>query len=231
VGAVVGIALLTVLAHPAGASALPERPSSPPTQSVSGSAPLAGVDGSTASQVPVTEAAISDLSSVASTAIHQIPATANPVVRTVASPLVIDSGALALPSMGAVSVTLPTTGPAATHGSGGSGSAVGAHVGHAEAVVTGRSGVDTATAGPRAPVRLGIPMVPSPVPASPSRAPSSPLVMSDASSYSSPVPGSNPLGLLPPQSLLLAALAVVGVLMARDKKLALLLDLRSSPPG
>jgi hypothetical protein len=230
VGALVGVALLMVLAHPAGASTLPDPASLPGVQSISGSVPPAGVAGSTASVVPVAQAAVPDISSVPSNTIHQIPSLANPVVPTIARPLATAAGALVLPSAGAVPGILPTTGQGTSPASGGSGSATDAHVGKPGAVATNRSGV-VGTAGATAPVPVRAPIVPNPVPTSPFPSPMSPLAMSDASSYSSPVQGMSLLGLLPPSSLLLAALAVGGVLMAREKKLPLLLDSRCSPPG
>lgn len=230
VGVVVGVALLTVLAHPAGASTLPDPASLPGVQSISGSVPLAGVAGSTASVIPVAHAAVPDIPAVPSDTIHQIPALANPVVPTVTRPLATAAAALVLPSAGAVPVILPTTGQVTSPASGGSGSATDAHVGNPGAVATNRSGVAGTAGATAASVPLRAPIVPNPFPTSPFPSPMSPLAMSDASS-SSPVQGISPLGLLPPSSLLLAALAVGGVLMAREKKLPLLLDSRCSPPG
>jgi hypothetical protein len=227
VGIVVGIAVLTVLAHPAGATTLPDPAALPGVQSVSGSVPLAGVEGSTASLVPVTETTMSNVSSLPSNTVHQIPALAVPAV---VRPLVTGAGALALPLAGAVPAILPTSGQGTTPVSGGSGSAADAHAGNAGAFAIDRSGVAPA-AGATAAVPLRTPIVPSPVPTPPTPSPISPLAMSDASSYSSPVQGISPLGLLPLSSSLLAALAVAGVLMAREKKLPLLLDSRCSPPG
>src|ERR1700677_4034545 len=134
VGVLVGVALLTVLAHPAGASTLPDPPSLPGVQSVSGSVPLAAVAGSTASVVPVTEAAVSDISSVPANTIHQAPSLANPVLRTVARPIAVGAGALVLPTGGAVPVILPTTLQGTSSPSGGSGSTDDAHVGDPGAV-------------------------------------------------------------------------------------------------
>jgi hypothetical protein len=232
VGVLVGVALLTVLAHPAGASALPDPPSVPGVQSVSGSVPLAAVAGSTASVVPVAEAAVSDISSISANTIQQAPSLANPVVGTVAPPIAIGAGALVPPTAGAVPAILPTTVKGAPSASGGSESPALARVGSVRAVPTHRSEVTAATAGPVAPAPLrGTPIVPSPVPTTPFPSPISPLALSDASSYSAPVQGVGPLGLLPPSSVLLAALAVGAVLMAREKRLTLLLDSRCSPPG
>jgi hypothetical protein len=136
-----------------------------------------------------------------------------------------------LPTAGAVPVLLPTTAQGTSSANGGSGSATDAHVGSVGAVATERSGVAAATAGPAAPAPLHTPIVPSPVPTTPFPSPMSPLAMSAASGYSAPVQGIGSLGLLPPSSVVLAALAVGGVLMAREKKLPLLLDSRCSPPG
>jgi hypothetical protein len=235
VGVLVGVALLTILAHPAGASALPDPPSVPGVQSVSGSVPLAAVAGSTASVVPVAEAAVSDISSISANTMRQAPSLADPVVGTVAPPIAIGAGALVPPTAGAVPSILPTTVQGAPSASGGSGSPAVPHVGSVRAVPTQRSEVASATAGPVAPAPLrSTPIVPSPVPTTPFPSPISPispLALSDASSYSAPVQGVGPLGLLPPSSVLLAALAVGAVLMAREKKLPLLLDSRCSPPG
>jgi hypothetical protein len=87
----------------------------------------------------------------------------------------------------------------------------------------GSPSVVTPTSG--APRPLGHPPVapqPSPVP---------PLTAGESSASSPPSQGGSPFGALPPATLLVPALLLGAVVLAREKTPLLVFDLRYSPPG
>ena len=108
----------------------PDPPSVPGVQSVSGSVPLAAVAGSTASVVPVAEAAVSDISSISANTIQQAPS-AGQSCGPHRRPSYRHRRWRPVPATaGAVPAILPTTGQGAPSASGGSGSPALAHVGN-----------------------------------------------------------------------------------------------------
>ncbi len=74
-----------------------------------------------------------------------------------------------------------------------------------------------------------VPAGPSPVPSHRSQIP--PLTANETAEYSSQSQGGNPFGALPPTSLLLPALVLGAVLLARENTPLRVFDLRYSPPG
>lgn len=228
-----GFALITLLAHPAGAASppVPVVPvSSIPVVGTPASAPVAAL------VTPVTTSVTNTLSGVA------------PVVApTVAS--VIPAPVRALGAQVIQIVTNAASGsgivvPAITEGNGAptvpssaSPTAIGRTVGirlHAQVSPTagGRRPLSDTTGRIAAVPHQGqMPVGPVRAPAWPNPSPISPVTAAGPSDFSAPSQGTSPFGSLPPSSLLLPALALGGVLLVRGKRPQLLLVARCSPPG
>jgi hypothetical protein len=234
-GIVLGFAILTALAHPAGASPVPISPSAisvPGVPSLPTAPRVTAAAASIAS--PVSTPAASERSAVLPAVSNRVDPLSSGALTAVGAGLaqipdrsVTDTmGALAMPPPG----VLPTG--ITTRGSGAPLSTVGPlarrDIERGATPINGPQ-AETLTSGLMAPAPS--PSPPTPNPTAPDPSPVSPLTSSSVDDYSPPSQGNSPSGSLPPSSLLLPALVLGGVFLVRGKNPQLLLDARSFPPG
>jgi hypothetical protein len=255
-GVVVGFALLTALARPAGAVSVPLPTSGPSAPIVS--VPTVSVPHLSVPAVSVTRPeSVPTLASVSQVATTTVAGLSSAGARPLGDvPLVVSNpgGSLATPVLGAVhAVAAPvTTGlrslqipPAGSSligfllgmGSSSSFAPVGpVALNPPRTVGTSRAVVQMSPIVlPRAGARSQGAGAPKPVPApfAPNQAPITPSTFLAANDLAdtSAGQGGSPLGSLPPLGPLIAALAIGGVLLVRGTRPRLLLDARCSPPG
>jgi hypothetical protein len=217
-GVVVGMALSAAFAGAADAAPLP----APGIHSVPGVGAATGTLRSITAPVPSTVAALptavaDTLEPVASPVVVTARAVTQPlapVVHRVAGPIVRTLATTLLsPNLGAPgnALRLPSTGESVL------GSAL------RGATIDPRSAGSAPWAGPRDPIG------PLPLRSHPSQIP--PLTANASSEYASPGQGGSPFGALLPAGILLPALALGALLLAREKTPLLVFALRYSPPG
>jgi hypothetical protein len=214
-GVVLGVALSAAFAGAADASPLPV--SAP--HSTSGVAGLGGVP--TSPLTPVT----SSVGSLRATVTGAVSPVATPVLATAqgaTQPLTTAASHLGVPVPSTLATTLPSpnTGPPSTA------------VRLPSSTPRNLSALPISATGPNRLASVspsGIPVRPVPVPSHPSQIP--PLTANASNGYASPGQGGSPFGALLPTSILLPALVLGAVLLAREKTPLLVFDLRYSPPG
>ena len=241
VGVIIGLAILSALARPAGAATLPVGSITPGTPSVAlvpaiqnapVVTPVSRPVGPTAAPTSLPTAALRPAAPAAVPSIGSVPSTALTAVRSLDSRV---SGVLPMVSGDVLSVTggvLPLSVPAISLGDGlpSFAAPVGTTPGVGDSRLAHSPG-RTASPGTGTPSSGRPPTPLSPAPLLPFHLPRSPLTAGDANVASITGQGTNPFGSLPPSSRLLPVLAFGAVLLARRKTPRLLLDARCSPPG
>jgi len=256
-GVIIGLAILSALAHPAGAA-------TPPVSSVTpGTPPVALVP--TIPALPTSPAAVTPVATPEATPVvtpvsgyvgplaapDSLPTAA---VRAAAPAAAASIASLASPAITAignldaqVSSLLPTVRgdvlfladgvvlmhlPAASPGAGipTATTGVGTIRGSDDSLLAHDQGRAAGLA-TGAPSSEPAPAPLSPAPTLPYPSPRSPLTAGDSTVASITAQGNSPFGSLPPSSRLLPVLALGAVLLARSKTPRLLLDARCSPPG
>jgi hypothetical protein len=227
-GVVVGIALSAAFAGAADAAPLP----APGLHSVPG----AGVPGAGVPGVGAATGGLRSITASAPSTVGALPTTVTDTLEPVASPVTGTARAVTQPLAPVVNSvarpivrTLATSLPAPNLGTAGnairlpSGPQSGPGAALRAATTVPRAAGSALSAGPRDP--LG----PLPLGPKPSQIP--PLTADASSAIASPVQGGSPLGALLPTSVLLPALVLGAVLLAREKTPLLVFALRYSPPG
>jgi hypothetical protein len=215
-GVVVGVALSAAFAGAADASPLPV--SAPHSTSR-----LPGLGGVPASLLtPVT----SSVGALRATVTGAVSPVATPVLVTAQAatqPLRTAASHLGVPVPGTSAPALPSPNTGTPSTAGRLPSSTARNLGAA---------LPIPTTGPNRPASVspwGIALRPVPVPSHPSQIP--PLTANASSGDASPGPGGSPFGALLPTSILLPALVLGAVLLAREKTPLPVFDLRYSPPG
>ena len=215
-GVVVGVALSAAFAGAADASPLPVSAS----HSTSGPAGVGGVP--TSLLTPVT----SSVGSLRATVTDAVSPVASPVLVTAQAatqPLTTTASRLGAPVAGTLATNLasPNTGPPSTA------------VRLPSSTTRNLSAaLPISAAGPNRLASVspaGIPARSGPVPLLPSQIP--PLTANASNGYASQGQGGSPFGALLPASVLVPALVLGALLLAREKTPLLVFDLRYSPPG
>ncbi len=231
-GAIVAVAILTALAHPAGADPLP------PVLSASGGAISSPVVVPVPVPVASSVATIRAISAAAPSMIDSVPAVLPTAVRTLSAstaslvrdstlhtPILVQSLPTADPAHGLRTspVLVPPSAPLRTHTT--------------DTVVAGSGlsypGDQTQKAdwGHGMPLPRQTPAPPLPAPTVPIPLPNPSPTAGDAGGAFAAGQGSSPLGSMSPSSRLLPSLAFTAVSAGHGKTPRLLLDARCSPPG
>lgn len=251
-GVIIGLAILSALAHPAGAATLPVSSITPGAPSVAIVPTIPALPTSPPAVTPEATPVVTPVSgyvgplaaptSLPAAAVRAAAPAAASSIATLASPAITAIGHLdpqvsgLLPTVrgdvlfltdGVVLMHLPAASPGAgipsTTGAGTIRGADDSLLAHDQ----GRA----ASLATGAPSSEPAPAPLSPAPTLPYPSPRSPLTAGDATVASITAQGTSPFGSLPPSSRLLPVLALGAVLLARSKTPRLLLDARCSPPG
>ncbi len=259
VGVVLGLMVLTALARPAGAAALPSVSvpavsvpavsvppvSVPPVSVPAVSVPAVSVPGLaiTGTQpvpaVPSLAQVGKDTATGVSGSAGSVPAAVATTTNSLAAPVVAAVRSGASPLTAGLGVPIASLVGGSLLGALGPGNTPG--LGVAASPASGNGAVpnnpiyalEAFAPAPGSANPLPSPTPPAPRPAPPTPLPStnSFLAVNDMSADSGPAQGGSPFGILPPSGLLPAVLALGGVLLLRGTRPRLLLDLRCSPPG
>jgi len=255
-GVIIGLAILSALAHPAGAATPPVSSVTPGAPSVAIVPTIPALPTSPAAVTPVATPEATPVVTPVSGYVGPLAAPASlptAAVRAAAPAAAASIASLASPAITAignldaqVSSLLPTVRgdvlfladgvvlmhlPAASPGAGIPSTTGAGTVRGADDSLLAHDQGRAAGLATGAPSSEPAPAPLSPAPTLPYPSPRSPLTAGDATVASITAQGNSPFGSLPPSSRLLPVLALGAVLLARSKTPRLLLDARCSPPG